>query len=454
MFQYRGASQPLIGHGKLKRVFDIAFSGLGLLTLWPLGLLIGLLIKWTDHGPIFYRQARIGRFGQPFRIWKFRTMVIHADRLGVPLTSEGDPRITWVGRWLRPSKLDELPQLWNVLVGEMSFVGPRPELEKFVARYTPAQRELLQFRPGLTDLATLLFRNEATLLRGAEDVEAFYLCYCLPRKLALDLEYLPRANLLGDFWIMAQTLCPYWFAVLIIYILTLAGSFWLAYELRSDFGVTRQEFAALSHYAPGILLPQMLLLCWGGQLRGMISYFSLSEMCRTAVALGLAVVLQCGLSQLSRGCLAPTPSLLLIDALLSLCLLCGVRLACRRLREHFRRSKASNSERVRRVAIIGTGLQATNLAENFNSCPAASRRVVAFFDDNPHTWHRRPYNIPVMGLPECLLNAEWRANIDEVIVALPEAAPARLHEIQALLQAFPAKVTFAAAWPLAESQGI
>jgi lipopolysaccharide/colanic/teichoic acid biosynthesis glycosyltransferase len=447
-----GASQPLIRHRKIKRVFDLFFSGLGLITLWPVGLVIGLLIKLTDGGPIFYRQTRIGQFGRPFRIWKFRSMIVHADRLGGPLTQAGDPRITRVGRWLRQSKLDELPQLWNVFLGEMSFVGPRPELEMYVKHYTPAQRELLQFKPGLTDLATLLFRNEAALLRGTEDVEAFYLRYCLPRKLALNLEYVRRANLLGDLWVMAQTLCPYWFGVLIIYVLALVGSFWLAYELRADFCLTRQEYAACRHYAPEIVLPQLLLLFWGGQLRGMISYFSLPDMWRTAGALGLAVGLQGGLSQLSRSGLAPAPSLLLTDALLSLCLLCGVRLACRRLREHSRPSPAAGSNRVRRVAIIGTGLQATNLAENFNSSPAASRRVVAFFDDNPRTWHRRPYNIPVMGLPECLLNAEWRANIDEVIVALPEAPPARLREIQILLQSFPAKVTFAAAWPLAESQ--
>jgi lipopolysaccharide/colanic/teichoic acid biosynthesis glycosyltransferase len=447
-------SQLLICHRKLKRAFDIAFSGLGLLTLWPVGLLISLLIKFTDWGPVFYRQTRIGQFGRPFRMWKFRSMVVNADRLGAPLTQEGDPRITWAGRWLRQSKLDELPQLWNVFLGDMSFVGPRPELATYVQHYTPAQRELLQFQPGLTDLATLLFRNEAVLLRGADDVEAFYLRYCLPRKLALELEYVPRANLLSDLWIMAQTLCPYWFGVLIIYLLTLAGSFWLDLELRFDFGITRQEFATFRHYAPGIVFLQMLLLCWGGQLRGMISYFSLPEMRRTAVALGLAVVLQCGLSQLSRGRSALTPSLLLIDALLSLCLLCGVRLACRRLREHSRKFKSPNSDRVRRVAIIGTGLHATNLAESFDSGPAASRRVVAFFDDNPHTWHRRPYNIPVMGPPECLLNAEWRANIDEVIVVLPEALPARQHEIRAMLQALPAKITFASAWPLVESQRI
>ena len=123
------ASAPSVFHQRLKRAFDIACSAVGLLALWPVGLLIGLLIKLTSSGPVFYGQSRIGQFGKPFRIWKFRSMVVNADKLGVPLTKEEDPRITWIGRFLRKSKLDELPQLWNVLVGDMSFVGPRPEMQ-------------------------------------------------------------------------------------------------------------------------------------------------------------------------------------------------------------------------------------------------------------------------------------------------------------------------------------
>jgi len=180
------------------------------------GVLIGLLIKLTDRGPVFYGQTRIGRFGKPFRIWKFRSMVVNADKLGVPLTKEEDPRITWIGRFLRKSKLDELPQLWNVLVGDMSFVGPRPEMEKYVDRYTPEQRAILEFKPGITDMATMLFRNEEVLLRGAGDVEAFYLRYCLPRQIELNLQYAQRASVLQDIWLIIQTLCPSWLGVLII----------------------------------------------------------------------------------------------------------------------------------------------------------------------------------------------------------------------------------------------
>jgi FlaA1/EpsC-like NDP-sugar epimerase len=324
-------------------------------------------------------------------------------------------------------------------------------MAKYVDRYTPEQREILKSKPGITDMATMLFRNEEALLRGAEDVEAFYLRYCLPRKIELNLEYARRANLLQDLWIILQTLCPYWLGVMLIYVLTLAASFWLAYELRSDFGPTRQDFAEFRHYVPWIVFPQLLLLFWRGQLRGMISYFSIPEMRRTATALGLAFLLQFGLSKFSQGRLEPALSLLLIDCLLSLCILCGVRLTCRLLREHSSKSKSASPETVPRVAIIGTGKQATNLALDFTSSKSAPRHVVAFFDDNPHTWHQRPYDIPVMGMPECLLNVEWQSKIDEVIVALPEAGPERLREIREMLERLPLKVTFASTWPLLET---
>ena len=154
----------------LKRLFDIFFSALGLLFVAPLLLLVALVMKLTDSGPVFYRQARIGRFGVPFQIWKIRTMVAGAETLGPLITQAKDPRMTRIGRLLRKAKIDELPQFWNVLKGEMSFVGPRPQVPRFIERLTPAQRAMLQHRPGITDMATVKFRNEQELLSGAADM--------------------------------------------------------------------------------------------------------------------------------------------------------------------------------------------------------------------------------------------------------------------------------------------
>jgi len=188
-----------------KRLFDVVCACAGLLLLSPLGLLIALLIKLYGRGPVLYGQIRIGQFGKPFRIWKFRSMVVNADKLGLPVTGERDSRVTSVGRFLRKTKLDELPQLWNVLVGNMSFVGPRPEVPRYVERYTPEQREILRYKPGITDLASLEFRNEESLLRGVPDLEEFYMRYCVPRKIELHRQYAERAGLLGDLRIIFQT---------------------------------------------------------------------------------------------------------------------------------------------------------------------------------------------------------------------------------------------------------
>ena len=376
-------------------------------------------------------------------------MIVHADQMGPPLTKGEDARITWIGRFLRKTKLDELPQLWNVLLGDMSFVGPRPEVPRYVDRYTPAQREILRFKPGITDMATMLFRDEEALLRGTEDVESFYLQYCLPKKIELNLQYARRAGVLQDIWIIVQTLCPYWLGVMIIYAIALSVSFLISYELRSDFRATRPDLEEFRRYLPWIVLPQLMLLFWRGQLRGLISYFSIPEMRRTVTALAIAFVVQLGLCNFSQGRLAPTRSLLLIDFFLSFFALCGVRISFRFLREHS--SKSTNQGAPWRVAIIGTGELATNLALDFVGGKTASRRVVAFFDDNPRTWHKRPHDIPVVGMPECLLNADWRLKIDEVIVALPEENRERLQEIRLMLKRLPVQVTFATGWPVLDA---
>lgn len=431
-----------------KRLFDILCASLGLLVLAPLGLLIGLLVKLADRGPIFYGQIRIGQFGKPFRIWKFRSMVVNAEQIGAPLTSEDDPRITWLGRLLRKTKLDELPQLLNVLVGDMSLVGPRPELPRYVDLYTPEQREILKHKPGVTDVASLLFRNEEELLRGAGDLEGFYLRYCLPKKIELNRQYAGRATLLQDLWIIFQTLFPYWLGVLAIYFISLTFSFWLSYQLKSDFRAARQNGEEFRHFLPLIVFPQLILLVWRGQLRGLLSYFSIPEMRKTFIALAAALVLQAGLCYPLQRRLVPTPSILLMDFILSFFTLCCVRMAFRLLREQFSRTRPAFQVPPRRVALIGTGELATNLLLDFARSETPARRVVAFFDDNPHTWHKRPHDIPVIGMPECLLNREWLEQIDEVVVTLPEEDSARIQEISEMLKGLPLKVTIASGWPV------
>lgn len=202
-----------------KRLFDLFSSVVGLLVLSPLLLLLAVLVKASDGGSVFFRQLRIGQDGSPFHIVKFRTMVQNAEQFGLSVTRDGDARITRVGRFLRKTKLDELPQLWNVLVGDMSFVGPRPEVARYVEHYTAEQKRVLTLKPGITDLATLTFRREEELLRTAgrrrrtedgereaADVEAFYMEHCVPRKIELNLAYADTANVWEDLKIILRTL--------------------------------------------------------------------------------------------------------------------------------------------------------------------------------------------------------------------------------------------------------
>ncbi len=190
-----------------KRATDFLVSLLGLIALSPLLLVCGLLVRTTTPGPAFFRQERVGRHGRVFRIHKFRTMTADPMRVGRELTVGEDRRITPLGRWLRRYKVDELPQLIDVLYGDMSLVGPRPEVPKYVALYPEHEREVvLSVRPGITDPASIEFRDESALLGRAADPERDYIEHVLPAKLALSVEYVRQRTWVGDLVIIARTL--------------------------------------------------------------------------------------------------------------------------------------------------------------------------------------------------------------------------------------------------------
>ena len=188
-----------------KRAMDIVVSAAALCVLWPVLALIALAIVVDDPGPVFYRQVRVGRGGRPFRIFKFRTMVVDADRKGLSITVGRDSRITRVGAFLRKTKLDELAQLLNVLAGQMSFVGPRPEVPRYVELYTPYQRQVLLVRPGITDYASIAYRNENDLLAGADDPEKMYIETIMPDKIELNMKYLREISPLADLRLILKT---------------------------------------------------------------------------------------------------------------------------------------------------------------------------------------------------------------------------------------------------------
>lgn len=188
-----------------RRLLDLAVAIVLLLILAPVLMVLAIAIRLDSSGPAFFRQERIGRGGRAFRILKFRTMRVDAESRGVQITIGRDPRITRVGEILRRYKLDELPQLLNILRGEMSWVGPRPEVPRYVALYTAEQREILEYRPGLTGPASLKFSDESSLLAEQPDPERYYREVLIPAKIAEDLAYLSGATLLSDAQLLAKT---------------------------------------------------------------------------------------------------------------------------------------------------------------------------------------------------------------------------------------------------------
>jgi lipopolysaccharide/colanic/teichoic acid biosynthesis glycosyltransferase len=190
----------------LKRAFDILASAVGLIVLSPLFLAIAVWIKLDSRGPVFYRGWRAGRGGKPFRIVKFRSMVTEADRRGGPTTSDDDPRLTRSGRFIRRLKLDELSQLVNVLLGQMSLVGPRPEVVDKLERYSDEERRVLAVRPGITDWASIWNADEGAVVAGAPDPDEAYEKVIRPTKLKLQLDYCRNRSFLGDLKIIVFTL--------------------------------------------------------------------------------------------------------------------------------------------------------------------------------------------------------------------------------------------------------
>ena len=189
----------------MKRLFDILASGLGLIILSPFFLILAIWIKLDSKGPVFYRQVRVGRYNKDFRIFKFRSMRVGADKGSLVTIGGRDPRVTKSGYWIRKFKLDELPQLINVFIGDMSLVGPRPEVRHYVDYWAPEQMHVLDVRPGITDPASIKFRNENELMEQAEDPEKYYIEVIMQEKIKLYLAYVEKHNFFYDLGLIFKT---------------------------------------------------------------------------------------------------------------------------------------------------------------------------------------------------------------------------------------------------------
>lgn len=190
----------------IKRIFDFLVSLVGIIILSPVFIIVSIAIKIDSRGSILFLQKRVGKDGKEFNIYKFRTMVTDAEKLGKQITIGNDSRITKVGAFLRKFKIDELPQLFNVLLGDMSLVGPRPEVPKYVALYNDEQKKVLSIRPGITDMASLRYKDENDILGKVDNPEEYYINVIMKDKLSLNLEYIEKSNVFFDIYLIVKTI--------------------------------------------------------------------------------------------------------------------------------------------------------------------------------------------------------------------------------------------------------
>ncbi|MGQ9598719.1 MAG: SDR family NAD(P)-dependent oxidoreductase [Anaerolineae bacterium] len=415
----------------LRRVLDLGIAVTGLVVLSPVLLVLAVLVRLTSPGPILYRSPRVGKHGRPFYLLKFRTMVADADQIGPGITIQEDPRITPFGRWLRGHRLDELPQLWNVLVGDMSLVGPRPEDPRYVAHYRPDQRRVLEARPGITGPAQITFRNEPERLRNSADPEAAYLREIMPAKLSLDLAYLERRTVWSDLGILINTLRIYVGNRLLILLdlVSLSISYVFAFAIRFD---NVMFFDQLALYWP-VLFPllgiKLMVFEQLGLYRRLWRYASVREL--------LAVVWAVLLGSTLGGLLIlffwvwPTPTLftgfprsvIAIDAMLTLLLVGGVRFAAR-WRQEIRAGLVPRDReppKTQRALIVGAGEAGVMAAREMVRNPHLGYQLVGFLDDDPDKQGLHIYGAPVVGPLADLSYWATKLRADQVLIAMPTA---------------------------------
>lgn len=425
-----------------KHAFDFALALFGTLCLAPFLALVAVLVKLDSPGPVFFRQRRIGQGGKPFHIFKFRTMVDGAYLMGSRLTTKRDPRITRLGAILRWSKVDELPQLFNVLRGEMSFIGPRPEDPYFVDFYDREQRQVLQLRPGIVGPSQIEGRDEADEYpEGLKDTERYYIEHILPPKLARDLDYVRKATFLGDLRLLFHGV---W--------ITVRGAFRLKYLWRRRRSIALLGFdlaVVLATYAlalsigvnPGtdigpyagetaliLALAMPPLLVYFGCYHAILAYFSLWDIVAIFKAVTVGSIAAAGLTYFLGGQAHPR-SVFVLNWTLLLFFLTGSRYL---LRAWTRRGARSPELARDKVIVAGAGLGGEHLSRALIEDPTSIFEPVGFIDETKERWGSRIHGIKVLGgtaeLPLALSASGVRA-VFVCLSDLPEDAAREVAQI-------------------------
>jgi FlaA1/EpsC-like NDP-sugar epimerase/lipopolysaccharide/colanic/teichoic acid biosynthesis glycosyltransferase len=441
-----------------KRSFDLAVSAVSLLVLAPVFLVIALLIKRDSEGPVFYRGERVGRNGTRFRIYKFRTMVADAERLGPGITPRNDPRITRFGRRLRRSSLDELPQLINVVRGEMSLVGPHAEIPEIVDRYPPLGQRLLALRPGLTSPASLAYRNKEKLI-GADPSR--YADVILPERLALDIRYLFRHSFWTDLRVIAQTIGVMfgldsfafrWLARsvrrhvpwLLLDAPVIVAAFYAALFLRLlDFpgsGVSSYLGALTRWMLPLLILYLVMTLLWGVHRR-VWRFATAADVRPIFGASATATVVALGLDLFSG---SQGPRLLPLGVILLGGFFSASGMVLIRYRSRLLRGLSPSGRSVgegTRAIIYGAGDAGQHLALRLLTHQSGDiYDLVGFVDDDPRKRGQRIHGLPVLGARQELAHIIARRHVDLIIIAINNVRGEDLRQILAVAQQTPAQI--------------
>jgi lipopolysaccharide/colanic/teichoic acid biosynthesis glycosyltransferase len=437
----------------IKRTLDILLSALGLVLLAPVFLVVALAIKLDSPGPVFFRQERVGRHGRSFRIFKFRTMTVTPPNSGPQITVGGDARITRVGQFLRRSKIDELAQLIDVLRGTMSLVGPRPEVPKYVAKYSPEQRErLLSVRPGITDFASLRFRNESDILAQAADPERAYVEVIMPEKLRVAANYVEHASLAADLramgltlrtvfvphtplnkvrslmnhtpfwkrvesWMMSPGLRSRWLAIAADGVVVLA-CWHITYLFRLGFERWQPGRPWYDDYVSfGVVGIYLLALELFGARKTLWRFFALDDFRRILLAC-LAAGLVSAVAVLMAHLVGVARAVLVLHPVFTMLGLGLVRMVYRMLWEHAHALASGDDAERHYVIVLGAGEMARRLLAGLHQ--RHGWYVLMLLDDDPSLQGMRVAGVPVAGPVARVKDPSLTAGATHVVVAIPE----------------------------------
>ncbi len=440
--QWRVA-QRMTPSGRLaKRVLDVSLALFGLILLAPLFAVVAVLIRLDSPGPVFFRQRRVGRGGQLFEIYKFRTMVDGAYKMGSRLTTKRDPRVTRFGKFLRWSKIDELPQLINVLRGEMSFVGPRPEDPYFVAFYNPEQREVLSVQPGIFGPSQIHGRDETEQYPdGLKDTEAYYIRHILPDKLARDLEYVRTQSFWGDVKFLAGGAWAtvrgairaryLWqrrkrIALMLADIALAVGTYLLALAIRFDWEIPAASYVVKTLALIAIVRP--LTTAYFGVYQSMLRYFSLWDYLTLAKAVTAGSVLVAAAAYF-LGMQYHPRSVFLIDWALLLLFSGAMRGALRAWLRHQPRSRQVQKQR---ALIVGTGLGGEQMCRALLEEPLSAYSPVGFIDEAAERWGSRIHGVRVLGGTAELGLALSAEKVDVVFLCMADVSQVVAEEVASI----------------------